>query len=125
MSTLPTLRTRVPFYLTTAIAEAFGPDPHLPEPDKDTVEAVALLVLVVAAVSKSRRAELANEPWKEKSALYHLDHSSNHTSWAQLAVVEPRDSAEHFDHETGLAQLGHATLRNAFALRLLVEELHL
>jgi hypothetical protein len=125
MSNLPKLRTQIPYYLSSAIEEAFSPDPYLPTPDPETVEAMALLVLVVAQVTKGRRKSLANEPWKGKPAKRHLEHGCEHATAALWAVLDGDESEQHLDPETNLPQLAHATLRNAFALRQLAEVLHL
>lgn len=125
MSDLPKLRTPIPYYLSSAVEELFSPDPYLAAPDKETVEAVCLLLVAVAGVTKSRRESLANEPWKKKTAKRHLEHGSEHETAALWAVCDGEDPDQHLDHETRLPQLAHATLRNAFALRQLAEVLHL
>jgi hypothetical protein len=113
---------KVPFYLQTAIEEAFGPDPYLEKPDPQTVEAVALLVLYMAAVSKVRGPERAREPWKQVEPDEHAAHAIAHLHSASHSI-EFHDSTGHLDFVTGLPQLAHAGLRTAFTLWLIREEL--
>lgn len=106
---------KVPYYLATAIDEAFSPDPHLGRADPRTVEAVARLVMAMAAVSKARRPSLAHEPWTAKPEASHLEHAFQHTE-AALVGVEARKPELYLDHETRLPNPAHAALRLAFAM---------
>jgi hypothetical protein len=105
----------VPFYLRSAIEESFSPDPHLGIADARTVEAVAQFVRWMSAVSKSRRLELANEPWTGKPSARHFEHALSHTE-AALVSVETRMVERYLDEETRLPNAAHAGLRLAFGM---------
>ena len=104
--------------LVEAVLEVFSPDPWLSEPDPVTVAAVVELVIEMAAVSKARRAELADEPWRGKLAERHFSHASRHTFEALLGSASgvSEQGSIHLDTETGRPDAAHAALRLAFGL---------
>lgn len=96
-----------------------SPDPHLSEPNPNTVNALALITTLAAAVSKARRREYANEPWVEIEASEHLDHATQHIANA-IAGLGNRDRIALDDD--GLPEIAHAVLRLAFAMARLNEK---
>lgn len=104
--------------LVEAVKAEFSPDPWLGDPDPVTIEAVVELVREMAAVSKARRAELAEEPWRGKLAARHFNHASRHTIEALFGSVSrvSEHGSIRLDTETGRPEAAHAALRLAFGL---------
>lgn len=98
--------------LHEAITELLSPDPYLDAPHPDTVGAIAYLTVLMCEVSRARRRELANEPWRTMPPKEHLDHAVAHSVRAMMAK-----SSRTLDAETLLPDAAHAALRLAFALR--------